>query len=139
MSQLKTIEVSDISLELLDASVRNPRRTMNEEDLRELAASIREFGIQVPLLVRPTLRNVIVELDNGDCYDIPGLRREDASPYITGSAFPGRKVVRCEVEDQYEIVCGHRRSEAATIAGLTSVPCIVRELGRCDGGGDCAD
>jgi ParB/RepB/Spo0J family partition protein len=29
---------------------------------------------------------------------------------------------------RYEIVAGHRRAEAATLAGLTEVPCIVREL-----------
>lgn len=121
-------EIVEISLELLESSRKNPRRTMNEADLAELAASIREHGIQVPLLVRPTLRNVIVELDDGSEYDLPGLSRKDAAPYITGDAFPERKVVRLEVEDQYEIIAGHRRAEAATLAGLTSVPCIVREL-----------
>jgi ParB/RepB/Spo0J family partition protein len=33
-----------------------------------------------------------------------------------------------KVGDAFEIVCGHRRSEAATIAGLTSVPCFVRAM-----------
>ena len=32
------------------------------------------------------------------------------------------------VEPRFEIVAGHRRSEAATLAGLEEVPCIVREL-----------
>jgi len=30
--------------------------------------------------------------------------------------------------DKYEIVCGHRRAEAAKIASLVEVPCIIREL-----------
>jgi ParB/RepB/Spo0J family partition protein len=122
--------VREIPLEQLEASRNNPRRTMNETDLTELAASIREHGVNVPLLVRPWLRAIVVELDNGTEYDFPGLSMAEASPYIDGSAeiFQGHKVVRTEVEDTYEIVCGRRRSEAATLAGLTSVPCIVRDM-----------
>jgi ParB family chromosome partitioning protein len=92
------VVVREISLEQIDASLNNPRRTMNEADLAELAASIREHGIQVPLLVRPK----------------PGTdlnaRGKNSGP------------------EEFEIVAGHRRSEAATIAGLTTVPCIVREM-----------
>ncbi len=94
-------QVQQIALEQLNASVKNPRRTMDEAGLQELAASIREHGINVPLLVRP------IDLD---C--------------MTGEPLPGE----ARVGDAYEIICGHRRSEAATIAGLTSVPCIVRNL-----------
>lgn len=83
------LEVHEIPLEQLEASRNNPRQTMNDADLRELAASIRQHGIQNPLLVRP------IDVDGGDAY---------------------------------KIVCGHRRSEAATLAGLTSVPCIVRAM-----------
>jgi ParB/RepB/Spo0J family partition protein len=71
----------------LEISPSNPRRTMSPAQQAELAASIREHGINVPLLVRPI-----------------------AEP------------------DAYEIVCGHRRCDAAIMAGLGTVPCIVREL-----------
>lgn len=77
--------VKEIALDQLAASRSNPRRTMNEAELAELAASIREHGVNNPLLVRPDL-------------------------------------------DGFEIVCGHRRAEAATLAGLESVPCIVRVM-----------
>lgn len=84
-------ELKTIPLEQLEPSRKNPRRTMNVADLWELAASIREHGIQVPLLVRPTVWS-------------------DAGA------------------QEYEIVAGHRRCEAATLAGLDEVPCIVREM-----------
>jgi ParB/RepB/Spo0J family partition protein len=87
------LEVQNIPLEQLEASHNNPRRTMNDLDLQELAASIRQHGIQAPLLVRPD--QAYVDNDN---------------------------------ESRYKIVCGHRRIEAATLAGLDSVPCIVRAM-----------
>jgi ParB/RepB/Spo0J family partition protein len=90
--------IRQIPLEQLEASRSNPRRTMHEADLKELAASIRQHGIQVPLLVRPA---------PGTEWNVRG----------NGSG-----------PEDFEIICGHRRSEAATLAGLTEVPCIVREL-----------
>jgi ParB/RepB/Spo0J family partition protein len=94
-------EVREIPLDQLHASLKNPRQTIDEAGLQELAASIREHGINVPLLVRP------IDLD---C--------------MSGEPLPGE----AKVGDAFEIICGHRRSEAATIAGLTSVPCIVRPM-----------
>lgn len=102
MTVIATVDqIQQIPLEKLNASLKNPRRTMDEAGLQELAASIREHGVNNPLLVRP------IDLD---C--------------MTGDPLPGE----AHGGDAYEIVCGHHRSEAATIAGLTSVPCIVRNL-----------
>lgn len=58
-------------------------------DLTDLIASVREKGVIVPLLVRPTTK-----------YG----------------------------KDHVEIVYGERRSAAGTEAGLTELPCIVREM-----------
>ena len=81
----------DLPLDLLDASPLNPRKTFDEGALKELAASIANSGVLVPLIVRPV--------------DLEGV-----------------------IEQRFEIVAGHRRSEAATLAGLDTVPCIVRNL-----------
>ncbi len=42
-----------VPIEFLRANPRNPRRTFAEEELAELAASIRERGVLQPILVRP--------------------------------------------------------------------------------------
>jgi len=85
------VAVRMIPLDLLDENPLNPRRSMDDAALQELAQSIRQSGILQPLSVRPET--------------IDGL-----------------------VEERYEIVCGHRRAQAATIAELLEVPCIVREM-----------
>ncbi|HEU4619975.1 MAG TPA: ParB/RepB/Spo0J family partition protein [Gammaproteobacteria bacterium] len=76
-----------------------PREQLSEENLADLAASIREQGVLQPLVVR-------------------GVRGET---YAAASA-----AVHGEAE--YEIVAGERRWRAAKLAGLSTVPVVVREL-----------
>ena len=46
-------EYRDLPIALLTESKTNPRRTFEENSLRELAESIRTQGVLAPLLVRP--------------------------------------------------------------------------------------
>lgn len=46
-----------LPIDLIDPNPRNPRRTFAEEDLTDLAQSIREHGIVQPVVVRPTGRS----------------------------------------------------------------------------------
>lgn len=74
-----------LAIDTLVPNPFQPRKTFNDDALKELAESIREFGVIQPLLVR------------------------------------------C-VDDRYEVVAGERRMRASSLAGLTEVPAIVREL-----------
>ncbi len=130
-------EVRSIPLDQLHASLKNPRQTMDEAGLQELAASIRELGIISPLLVRP--RTDLHYVENGSDFvryasvrNIVG-RSNIQQTFNGGTAEENQSDAEAWVADKngaslYEIVCGHRRSEAATIAGLTEAPCIVREM-----------
>ena len=90
-----------------------PRTRMDEGALYELAESIKAQGIMQPILVR--------RLEEQD-----GLRRmrtmlgEDA--HGETEARRGRPV--------YEIIAGERRFRAAKLAGLESVPVLVRDVGN---------
>jgi ParB family chromosome partitioning protein len=77
----ETLPIADIN-----PNPRQPRSQIDQEELAELAASIRENGILQPLIVTPS--------------DEPG---------------------------KYTLIAGERRLLAANLAGLDSVPVIVRE------------
>jgi ParB family transcriptional regulator, chromosome partitioning protein len=70
----------------INRNPRQPRSQMNQEELEELAASIRKNGILQPLIVSPT-----------------------------------------DEQGKYTLIAGERRLLAAGMAGLDSVPALVRE------------
>lgn len=75
---------TELEVGAIKANPYQPRRVFDEEKLQELAASIKEFGVVQPLVVRQKGKG-------------------------------------------YELVAGERRLRAAVLAGLTSVPAIVKE------------
>ena len=83
-----TIEVQEISLDLIDLDPANVRRDLGE--LKELAASIQQQGILQPVTIRST----------GDGRYVP--------------------------------IMGNRRCAAARLAGLPTVPAIVRQVDEVD-------
>ncbi|PWD51122.1 chromosome partitioning protein ParB [Serinibacter arcticus] len=80
---------AEIPVDDVHANANQPRQVFDEDDLAELAASIREVGVLQPIVVRP-------------------------------------------VGDRFEIVMGERRWRATRLAGLETVPAIVRETSDTD-------
>ena len=78
--------IQKLDVDVVAADAGQPRRHFDEKALHELAESIREHGILLPLVVKT----------------------------ISGG--------------KYQIVAGERRWRAAKIAGLKTVPAIVRSL-----------
>jgi len=78
----------DLPLSAIRVSRRQPRRTFAEDELNELAESIRQLGVVQPVLVRPA---------TGD-------------------------------PPTYELIAGERRLRAARLAGLASIPAVVRTV-----------
>jgi ParB family chromosome partitioning protein len=77
--------ITEIDISLVEPNPNQPRKYFDDTSLRELATSIKSYGIIQPL--------ILVKIDN-----------------------------------RYIIVAGERRYRAAKIAGLNSIPAIVREL-----------
>jgi ParB family chromosome partitioning protein len=102
----------EVSVHALLPGRYQPRRHVSEASLGELADSIREQGVLQPLVVRALARHP-----------------EAHAAQSTDEASPDPTADRDRVEaPAYEIVAGERRWRAAKIAGLATVPVIVRDL-----------
>ncbi len=94
--------LTTLALDLIAPSLTNPRKHFDSARLDELAASIRATGLHQPILVRP----------------LPGNRALDTfRQRKPGAPLP-----------THEIVAGERRWRASQLAGLASVPCLVKPL-----------
>jgi len=90
-----------------------PRTRMDEGALYELAESIKAQGIMQPILVR--------RLDDEQARLHRNKESQGPSPAMaSASDVPVRPV--------YEIIAGERRFRAAKIAGLDTVPVLVRDV-----------
>jgi ParB family chromosome partitioning protein len=101
---------STLSLGDLVPGTYQPRTRMDEGALYELAESIKVQGIMQPILVRP-----LPEAD--------GLAR--LAKLQTGQ---GQAVTERGARPVYEIIAGERRFRAARLAGLDTVPVLVRHV-----------
>lgn len=75
-SAVASAAARETPIELLTRNPNQPRRQFNEEDIRELADSIREVGILQPILVRPAPGSA------GDFQIVAGERRWRAAQIV---------------------------------------------------------
>jgi ParB family transcriptional regulator, chromosome partitioning protein len=97
---------ASLLLEDMVPGAYQPRTRMDEGALYELAESIKAQGIMQPILVR--------RLSDEQAR----LRRKN-DPHANGNG---------DARPVYEIIAGERRYRAARIAGLDSVPVLVRDV-----------
>ncbi len=101
-SRLRELPLAEIAV-----NRRQPRRSFSAVELDELAASIRALGVVQPVVVRPLVPASA---------DVPGAGvAADAT-----SAPPEASAPR------FELIAGERRLRAARLAGLESIPALVR-------------
>lgn len=96
----------ELPIAAIIANRRQPRQVFDEEDISELADSIREVGLLQPVVVRRIADDVV------DAQSVVTAGEREA----TGTTVP-----------QYELVMGERRLRAAREAGLATVPALVRQ------------
>ncbi len=110
-------QIVPLSVDLIDPSPYQPRLTFDPAETAELVASVRERGVQQPILVRTA----------------------KAEPQAEGTHANGKnghavsKRTRCEKRLRYELIAGERRLRACREAGRKSIPAIIRDdLSDCE-------
>ncbi|MCD8386256.1 MAG: ParB/RepB/Spo0J family partition protein [Bacteroidales bacterium] len=93
------MEIQNIPIDKVKPSPLNPRKTFDEEALKELAQNIANQGLLQPITVRP----------------------------ITQSGVCAPEVM-ADTAVEYEVVCGERRYRASLLNGAETIACIVRDM-----------
>ena len=101
LMQVPGATFAEIPLEQIVPNTRQPRQIFDEDDLNELAASIREVGVLQPVVVRR------IPLNEQPSDTLKGFLEE-------------------KPEARYELIMGERRLRASELAGLYTIPAIVR-------------
>lgn len=94
-----------LPLAVLVTSPTNPRKHFDAVKLQELAESIRATGVHQPILARP----------------LPGSRLQETFEIHAASG-------GLQPRPTHEIVAGERRFRACQMAGLSTIPAMVRAL-----------
>jgi len=92
---------AEIAIDQIVPNSKQPREVFDEDDLKELSASIKEVGVLQPVVVR----------------SIPATGRSEKL-----QEFLQEKPDAC-----YELIMGERRLRASELAGETTIPAIIRE------------
>lgn len=114
-------------------SITNPRTTIDGPAMQELAESIRKHGVLQPVLVRPVpegRRRLIEAADRSSTRWGVGIGEVPGSVvFRTGLKKRDAEDLLKQMETvTHELVCGYRRWQASQMAGVTAIPCNVREL-----------
>ncbi len=85
IDEAKKSDIVEININEIRSNPYQPRKTFDEESLKELAESIKEHGVVQPIIVKKSIKG-------------------------------------------YELVAGERRTKASKLAGLTTIPAIIRDF-----------
>ena len=92
---------AEIAIDQIVPNTKQPREVFDEDDLKELSASIKEVGVRQPVVVR----------------SIPAKGRSEKLTEFLAE----------KPEARYELIMGERRLRASELAGETTIPAIIRE------------
>ena len=102
--------LAELKLSDIGPNAHQPRTIFDEDELNELSASIKEVGVLQPIVVRKRPASQIA---------VAKAAKHDETESST-NPFAGH------LDSPYELIMGERRWRASQLAGLETIPAIVK-------------
>ena len=147
-------DVTMIKLDEIRSNPYQPRKTFNEESLRELAVSIKEYGIVQPVIVKKSIRGyeliagerrckasrlagltevpaIIKEFTDQEMMEIAlieNIQREDLNPIDEAKSVMNIIKLRGMTQEEFALKFGKSRSYITNLLGLLKLPDNVQTM-----------
>ena len=150
----KSSDIVEISLDEIRSNPYQPRKTFNEESLKELAESIKEYGIVQPIIVKKSIKGyeliagerrtkasklaglekipaIIKDFDDQAMMEvalIENIQREDLNPIDEALAYENIIKLSNMTQEEFAKKFGKSRSHVTNMLGLLKLPKATKEL-----------
>lgn len=154
VSTAKTNDIVEIAIDEIRSNPYQPRKTFNEESLKELAESIKEYGIVQPIIVKKSIKGyeliagerrtkasklaglekipaIIKEFNDQEMMEIAlieNIQREDLNPIDEALAYENIIRLSNMTQEEFAKKFGKSRSHVTNMLGLLKLPNATKKL-----------
>ena len=154
VSSAKTNDIVEISIDEIRSNPYQPRKTFNDDSLKELAESIKEYGIVQPIIVKKSIKGyeliagerrtkasklaglekipaIIKEFNDQEMMEIAlieNIQREDLNPIDEAIAYENIINISGMTQEEFAKKFGKSRSHVTNMLGLLKLPQATKKL-----------
>ncbi len=154
INEAKTNEIIEIPLSEIRSNPYQPRKTFDEETLKEMAESIKELGIVQPIIVKRSIKGyeliagerrtkaariaglekipaIIKDFNDQEMMEIAlveNIQREDLNPIDEATAYENIIKISGMTQEEFAKKFGKSRSYVTNMLGLLSLPSNTKRL-----------
>ena len=145
--------IEEISLSEIRSNPYQPRKTFNEDSLKELATSIKQYGIVEPVIVKKSIKGyeliagerrckaakiaglskvpaIIKEFNDQEMMEIAlieNIQREDLNPIDEANSVQNIIKLRGMTQEEFATLFGKSRSYVTNLLGLLNLPIDIQK------------
>jgi len=154
VSTAKTNDIVEIPIDEIRSNPYQPRKVFNDESLKELAESIKEYGIVQPIIVKKSIKGyeliagerrtkasklaglekipaIIKEFNDQEMMEIAlieNIQREDLNPIDEALAYENIIKISNMTQEEFAKKFGKSRSHVTNMLGLLKLPSATKKL-----------
>jgi len=123
--------LAEVRVDDIKPNAQQPRQIFDEDELLELSRSIKEVGVLQPIVVRRLTSADSAQSDGNKTASLVSAEsKSQVSDIETGeertSQLLNQRKANLRQTTHYEIIMGERRWRATRLAGLDTIPAIVK-------------